>query len=230
MTFTLRTTFNDIINSGLFGNFGGDSNLKFGGYLLIMGISLLLGLLICVVYRLSYRGVLFSSSFCISLLAMEVITTLIIVSVTSNVILSLGMVGALSIVRFRTAIKDPLDIAFLYYAICSGIMCGAGLLDIAAIGVVLVGVILFVASRLPAASDSYILMITVNAEDEEPVVKYIKKNTKKAMLKSKALVGTSAELSLEVTLDAGSTKFMNKLNQYPGVSSVTIVKSTGEYV
>lgn len=226
MTLTL-TSFKDVFKSGFLENF---SSLTVSQGVLIMAVSLLLGLLICLVYRISYRGVLFSRSFCISLLAMDVITTLIIMSVTSNVVLSLGMVGALSIVRFRTAIKDPLDIAFLYYAIGAGIMCGANLLGLAAIGVVLVGVILFVASRLPAASDAYILMLTVNVDDEDPVVKYIKKNTKKAALKSKALVGTSAELSLEVTLDGGSTKFMNKLNAYPGVSSVTIVKSTGEYV
>ncbi|MBQ3869852.1 MAG: DUF4956 domain-containing protein [Clostridia bacterium] len=227
MTPLTLTSFKDVFKSGFLENF---SSLTVTQGVLIIAVSFLLGLLICLVYRLSYRGVLFSRSFCVSLLAMDVITTLIIMSVTSNVILSLGMVGALSIVRFRTAIKDPLDIAFLYYSIAAGIMCGANLLGLAAIGVVLVGVILFVASRLPAASDSYILMLTVNADDEEPVVKYIKKNTKKAALKSKALVGTSAELSLEVTLDAGSTKFMNKLNAYPGVSAVTIVKSTGEYV
>ena len=227
MTPLTLTSFKDVFKSGFLENF---SSLTVTQGVLIIAVSFLLGLLICLVYRLSYRGVLFSRSFCVSLLAMDVITTLIIMSVTSNVVLSLGMVGALSIVRFRTAIKDPLDIAFLYYSIAAGIMCGANLLGLAAIGVVLVGVILFVASRLPAASDSYILMLTVNADDEEPVVKYIKKNTKKAALKSKALVGTSAELSLEVTLDAGSTKFMNKLNAYPGVSAVTIVKSTGEYV
>lgn len=221
------TSFKDVFKSGFLENF---SSLTVSQGVLIMAVSLLLGLVICLIYRISYRGVLFSRSFCISLLAMDVITTLIIMSVTSNVVLSLGMVGALSIVRFRTAIKDPLDIAFLYYSICAGIMCGANLLGLAAIGVVLVGLILFIASRLPAASDSYILMITVNADDEEPVVKYIKKNTKKASLKSKALVGTAAELSMEVTLDGGSTKFMNKLNAYPGVTAVTIVKSTGEYV
>ena len=140
------------------------------------------------------------------------------------------MVGALSIIRFRTAIKDPLDIVFLYYSICAGIMCGAGLLGLAAIGTVIVGVILVVASRLPAAADSYILMITVNPEDEEPIVKYIEKSTKRSKLKSKALVENTVELSMEVTLIAGSTKFLNKLNAYPGVSSVTLVKSTGEYI
>ena len=162
MTPLTLTSFKDVFKSGFLENF---SSLTVTQGVLIIAVSFLLGLLICLVYRLSYRGVLFSRSFCVSLLAMDVITTLIIMSVTSNVILSLGMVGALSIVRFRTAIKDPLDIAFLYYSIAAGIMCGANLLGLAAIGVVLVGVILFVASRLPAASDSYILMLTVNADE-----------------------------------------------------------------
>ena len=227
MTYSL-TTFSDVFKNSFVENFNQD--LGMGRFLLTMAVSLLLGLLIAVIYRVSYRGVLFSRAFAVSLLAMEVITTLILLTITSNVVLSLGMVGALSIIRFRTAIKDPLDIVFLYYAICGGIMCGAGLLGLAAIGTVIVGVILVVASRLPAAADSYILMITVNPEDEEPIVKYIEKSTKRSKLKSKALVENTVELSMEVTLIAGSTKFLNKLNAYPGVSSVTLVKSTGEYI
>ena len=227
MTYSL-TTFSDVFKNSFVENFNQD--LGMGRFLLTMAVSLLLGLLIAVIYRVSYRGVLFSRAFAVSLLVMEVITTLILLTITSNVVLSLGMVGALSIIRFRTAIKDPLDIVFLYYAICGGIMCGAGLLGLAAIGTVIVGVILVVASRLPAAADSYILMITVNPEDEEPIVKYIEKSTKRSKLKSKALVENTVELSMEVTLIAGSTKFLNKLNAYPGVSSVTLVKSTGEYI
>ncbi len=222
------TKFSDVFKNSFVENFNQD--LGMGRFLLTMAVALLLGLLIAVVYRVSYRGVLFSRAFAVSLLAMEVITTLILLTITSNVVLSLGMVGALSIIRFRTAIKDPLDIVFLYYSICAGIMCGAGLLGLAAIGTVIVGVILVVASRLPAAADSYILMITVNPEDEEPIVKYIEKSTKRSKLKSKALVENTVELSMEVTLIAGSTKFLNKLNAYPGVSSVTLVKSTGEYI
>lgn len=222
------TKFSDVFKKSFVENFNQD--LGMGRFLLTMAVALLLGLLIAIVYRVSYRGVLFSRAFAVSLLAMEVITTLILLTITSNVVLSLGMVGALSIIRFRTAIKDPLDIVFLYYAICGGIMCGAGLLGLAAIGTVIVGVILVVASRLPAAADSYILMITVNPEDEEPIVKYIEKSTKRSKLKSKALVENTVELSMEVTLIAGSTKFLNKLNAYPGVSSVTLVKSTGEYI
>lgn len=222
------TKFSDVFKNSFVENFNQD--LGMGRFLLTMAVALVLGLLIAIVYRVSYRGVLFSRAFAVSLLAMEVITTLILLTITSNVVLSLGMVGALSIIRFRTAIKDPLDIVFLYYSICAGIMCGAGLLGLAAIGTVIVGVILVVASRLPAAADSYILMITVNPEDEEPIVKYIEKSTKRSKLKSKALVENTVELSMEVTLIAGSTKFLNKLNAYPGVSSVTLVKSTGEYI
>jgi uncharacterized membrane protein YhiD involved in acid resistance len=222
------TSFSDIFKNSFIENFNAD--LSVGKFILTMVVSLLIGLMICVVYRVSYRGVLFSRAFCVSLLAMDVITTLILLTITSNVVLSLGMVGALSIIRFRTAIKDPLDIVFLYYSICAGIMCGAQLLGLAAIGAVIVGVILIVASRLPSAADSYILMVNVNPEDEEPVVKYIEKSTKKSRLKSKALVENTVEISMEVTLIAGSTKFLNKLNAYPGVSSVTLVKNTGEYI
>lgn len=222
------TKFSDVFKKSFVENFNQD--LGMGRFLLTMAVALLLGLLIAVVYRISYRGVLYSRAFAVSLLAMEVITTLILLTITSNVVLSLGMVGALSIIRFRTAIKDPLDIVFLYYAICAGIMCGAGLLGLAAIGTVIVGVILFVSSRISSGTDSYILMITVNPEDEEPIVKYIEKSTKRSRLKSKALIENTVELSMEVTLISGSTKFLNKLNAYPGVSAVTLVKSTGEYI
>lgn len=222
------TSFSDVFKKGFVENFNQD--LGMGRFLLTMAVSILIGLLIIVVYRISYRGVLFSRTFAVSLLAMDVITTLILMTITSNIVLSLGMVGALSIIRFRTAIKDPLDIVFLYYSICAGIMCGANLLGLAAVGAVVVGVILIVASRLPSAADSYILMINVNPDDEEPVVRYIEKSTKKSRLKSKALVENTVELSMEVTLISGSTKFLNKLNAYPGVSSVTLVKSTGEYI
>ena len=204
--------------------------MSYGDFFLALGLSIILGIFICVVYRISYRGVLYSRAFCISLLAMNVITTLIMLTISVSIGLSLGMVGALSIVRFRTAIKDPLDIVFLYFSIAVGIMCGAKLYPFAGIGALVVGIILIVISRLPLAADTYILMVTVNPEEEESIVKYIEKSTKRSKLKSKALVENTAEISMEVTLIAGSTKFLNKLNAYPGVFSVTLVKSTGEYI
>ena len=219
--------FSDIFKSSFLENVASISLLDM---ILALALSFAIGFFIFFVYKKTYAGVMYSSSFGVTLVALTMVSTFVILAVTSNVVLSLGMVGALSIIRFRTAIKDPLDIVFLYYAICAGIMCGAQLLLLAVLGTIIVGAILVIASRLPAAADSFILMISVNPEDEEPVVKYIEKSTKRSKLKSKALVENTVELSMEVTLIAGSTKFLNKLNAYPGVSSVTLVKSTGEYI
>lgn len=223
----LITTFSDIFKGSFLENF---TTITFGQGLLMMAVSLLLGVAICIVYRVAYRGVLFSYSFCISILAMDLITTLIILTISSNIILSLGMVGALSIVRFRTAIKDPMDIAFLYFAIAIGIMCGANLLGLAAIGTLLVSVVLVAASRITPSKDCYILMVTVNAEDEEAVTKFVGAKTKRCKLKSKAMIGNTAEIAFEVKLLQDSTKFINKINAYAGVTSVTLVKSSGEYI
>ena len=219
--------FSDIFKSSFLENVASISLLDM---ILALALSFAIGFFIFFVYKKTYAGVMYSSSFGVTLVALTMVSTFVILAVTSNVVLSLGMVGALSIIRFRTAIKDPLDIVFLYYAICAGIMCGAQLLLLAVLGTIIVGAILVIASRLPAAADSFILMISVNPEDEEPVVKYIEKSTKRSKLKSKALVENTVELSMEVTLIAGSTKFLNKLHAYPGVSSVTLVKSTGEYI
>ncbi len=220
-------TFADAFKKSFVENFAA---ISFQQGALMMITSIVLGLFICLIYRLSYKGVLFSRSFCISLLAMDVITTLIILTVSQSIVISLGMVGALSIVRFRTAIKDPMDIAFLYYSIAVGIMCGANLLTLAILGTLLVGAIIFAASKFPGNEDAYILMITVESADEETVVKYITKSTKKCKVRSKSLIGEDSELALEVVLINKSTKFLNKLKAYPTISTVTLVKSNGEYI
>lgn len=223
------TNFSDIFKNS-FVTESGATSLTFSKAVAIIIASLILGAVICIVYKLTYRGVLFSANFCLSLLAMELITTFIIMTVTSNVILSLGMVGALSIVRFRTAIKDPMDIAFLYFAICAGIMTGAGLIGLAAVGVVIVGVILVAAGRIPASDEAYILMITVEEQDEEAVSKYVVKSTAKCTLKSKTISNGLSEIAFEVKLKGHSSKFLNKMSVYPSISSMTLVKCSGEYI
>ncbi len=223
-------TFTDAFKKSFLENFA-EISLPQGA--LMMATAIVLGLFICFIYSVSYKGVLFSRSFCVSLLAMDVITTLIILTVSQSIVISLGMVGALSIVRFRTAIKDPMDIAFLYFSIAVGIMCGADLLTLAVIGTLVVGTIIFIASKISDGGESYILMITVATDDEEAVVKYVTKSTKKCFIRSKALVGDQSELALEIRIDRRNslnTKFMNKLNSYPAISSVTLVKSNGEYI
>ncbi len=221
-------TFADAFKNSFIDNFT-EISIQQGA--LMMLVSIVIGLAICAIYRVSYRGVLFSRSFCVSLLAMDVITTLIILTVSQSIVISLGMVGALSIVRFRTAIKDPMDIAFLYFSIAAGIMCGANLLTLALLGTAVVGAILIIASRLPGTSDVYIVMLTVNAENEDTAVKYITKATKKCTVKSKALIGDDSELALQIVLKKeNDTRFLNKLKAYPSVTSLTLVKSNGEYI
>ena len=133
--------FSDIFKSSFLEKVSGFSILD---VVIAMAVSFALGLFIYIVYKKTFRGVMYSTSFGVSLLAMTLITTLIILAVTSNVILSLGMVGALSIVRFRTAVKEPLDIAFLFWAISAGIVTGAGLIPLAVTGSIIIGIVLVI--------------------------------------------------------------------------------------
>ena len=126
---------------------------------LALALAFLLGLFIFLVYKRSYSGVMYSASFGVTLIALTLITTLLILAVTSNVVLSLGMVGALSIVRFRTAIKEPMDIAFLFWAIAAGIVLAAGLLPLAVLGSLFVGVVLLVFSSRKSGESPYILVV-----------------------------------------------------------------------
>ena len=136
----LAINFSDVFRTDFLENFSGFSIVD---SIIYLGLSLLIGFFIYLVYAKTFSGVAYSKSFNISLISMTVITSLIILGITSNVILSLGMVGALSIVRFRSAIKDPMDIVYLFWAICEGILCGAGLVPLALVGAVVVGVLLF---------------------------------------------------------------------------------------
>ena len=134
-------TFNDIFKSSFLSNVAAVSLLDMA---LAIVLSFCIGLFIFFIYKKTFSGVMYSSSFGVTLVAMTMISTVVILAVTSNVVLSLGMVGALSIVRFRTAIKEPLDIAFLFWSIAAGIILAAGLIPLAVIGSVFIGVILLV--------------------------------------------------------------------------------------
>ena len=135
------TTFNDLFKSSFLEKVSSFSALDM---VIAMGLALALGLYIFLIYKKTFNGVMYSQSFGVSLIGMTLVTTLIILAVTSNVVLSLGMVGALSIVRFRTAIKEPIDIVYLCWAISAGIVLGAGLLPLAVFGSVFIGLILLV--------------------------------------------------------------------------------------
>lgn len=221
-------TFNDIFKSSFLEKVSSFSILDM---VIAMAVAFALGLFIYIVYKRTFRGVMYSSSFGVSLMAMTLITTLIILAVTSNVILSLGMVGALSIVRFRTAVKEPLDIAFLFWAISAGIVTGAGLIPLAVIGSIFIGVVLTVFVNAKTSDTPYIAIISCRDENaEQSVMAILKANTKKQLVKSKTVTASGIELMVEVKLSEGSTKVCNLLSDTAGVTKAALVSYNGEYM
>jgi len=195
-----------------------------------MLISFAIGLFIFYVYKKTFTGVMYSASFGVSIMAMTLITTLIILAVTSNIILSLGMVGALSIVRFRTAVKEPLDIAYLFWAISAGIVVGAGLIPLAVIGTVFIGVILLVFVNRKSTDTPYIVVVNLdNDEAESRCMEIIKGKTKKNLIKAKTVTRNGIELTVEVRLIDMSAKLLNELLAVNGVNNACLVSYNGEY-
>ena len=195
-----------------------------------LSISFVIGLFIFMVYKKTYTGVMYSSSFGISLIAMDLITTLVILAVSSNLITSLGMVGALSIVRFRTVVKDPLDLVYLFWSITSGIIVGAGLIPLAVIGSVIIGIVLFVFVNRKTSDTPYVVVINCNDEDaEKGSMTVLHGNTKKYIVKSKNVSRNGIELTIEVRLKDSSVKFLNELLNIGGVSNAVLVSYNGDY-
>lgn len=203
--------------------------------ILDMVIALLLafciGLFICYVYKKTYNGVMYSSSFAVTLMALTMITTIIILAVTSNVVLSLGMVGALSIVRFRTAIKEPLDIAFLFWSIAEGIILAAGMIPLAVLGSIFVGVVLIIFVNRKTYSNPYIVVLQCdNHNTEVQAKKYVEERTNRCVIKSKTARKGAIELNMEIRLKDDNTDFINDLTELKGVNSAVLVSYNGDYM
>ena len=221
-------TFSDVFKSSFLSNINSFSTLD---VLLALGLSFVLGLFIFFIYKKTYQGVMYSDSFGISLISMSMITSLVIIAVTSNVVLSLGMVGALSIVRFRTAIKEPMDIAFLFWSIAVGIVLGAGLLPLAIIGSVIIGIIIVIFSTRKTGDIPYILVVNCeNEETENTANTLIKEEAKKSVLKSKAVNKLGVELTYEVRIKDDNTGFVNRVSACEGVTNAVLVSYNGEYM
>ena len=221
-------TFNDIFKSSFLENVTAVSILDI---VLALTLAFCLGLFIFFIYKKTYSGVMYSSSFGVTLVALTMITTLVILAVTSNVVLSLGMVGALSIVRFRTAIKEPLDIAFLFWAIADGIVLAAGMIPLAVFGSVLIGVIIFVFANHKDMSNPYIVVIQARDHSSETkAMDYLRSHVKKCIVKSKTAQKGLVELNLEIRLKDDNTDFVNGLADLPGVESAVLVSYNGDYM
>ena len=190
-----------------------------------------LGVFIYLIYKKTYAGVTYSSSFGVTLVALTMITTLVILAVTSNVVLSLGMVGALSIVRFRTAIKEPLDIAFLFWSIAAGIVLAAGMIPLAVFGSVMIGLIILFFANRKENTNPYIVVLDCNDHaSEERAMAFLKDKVNKCSVKSKTARRGGVELNLEIRLKDDNTDFVNELSEIEGVNSAVLVSYNGDYM
>ncbi len=221
-------TFNDIFKSSFLEKASGFAAMDF---VLAMVLAFAMGLFIFWVYKKTFNGVMYSASFGVSLMAMTMITALVILAVTSNVVLSLGMVGALSIVRFRTAIKEPMDIAFLFWAIAVGIVLGAGLIPLAVFGSLAIGAVLWIFVNRRISDHPYIMIINcLDRKAEVQVTEQIKGAVKKYMLKSKTVSNAGIEMTFEVRLKGESSEFVNEVSETEGVEHAVLVSYNGDYM
>lgn len=199
--------------------------------LLGMAAALVIGLFVFVIYKKTLTGVMYSAGFALTLVGLALVTTLVIMAVTSNVVLSLGMVGALSIVRFRTAIKEPVEIVFLFWALAVGIVIGAGMIPLAIIGSVIIGVILLLFANRKVRSCPYILVLNCRDEQaEQAALALLGQNVEHFLVKSKTIHGAGIELTAELRTKDASTAFVNRLHELPGISDATLVSYNGEYM
>ena len=220
-------TFNDIFKSSFLEEIASFSILDM---VIALALAFAMGLFINFIYRKTFRGVMFSKTFGVALMALTMITTLVILAVTSNVVLSLGMVGALSIVRFRTAIQDPLGIAFLFWSIAVGIVLGAGLIPLAVFGSIVIGGMLLLFAKRRGADAPYLLVLRCrNEAAEQAAAAALAGQVKRSAVKSKTVTDAGIELTLEVALSSAATSFVNALNSIEGVESASLVSYNGDY-
>jgi len=221
-------TFNDIFKSSFLENVSEFSILD---TLIGLAVALVIGLFIFIIYKKTLTGVLYSSGFALTLVGLSLVTTLVIMAVTSNVVLSLGMVGALSIVRFRTAIKEPVEIVFLFWSLAVGIVIGAGMIPLAVIGSAIIGVILLLFANRKIHNNPYILVVNCSDEKtEKAALDILGKDAEHCVVKSKTVTTSGIELTAELRTKTASTAFVNAIAQLPGVETATLVSYNGEYL
>lgn len=220
-------TFTDIFKSSFLEK---TSSFSFIDSILGLLAAFVIGLLIYWVYKKTYSGVIYSHTFNISLIIMSMATALIIMGISSNILLSLGMVGALSIVRFRTPIKDPMDIVYIFWAIVIGILCGAGFIPLAILGAILIGAVLLVFNNRVKVENPYLLVIRYNdAVVEQPIEQLVTRNSRKHTIKSKSVMPGSHEITYEVRVKPNDMNFMNSLSAIEGVESAIMLSYDGNF-
>lgn len=206
------------------------STLTVSDIAIVLFMTLLLGMFIFYIYKKTFQGILYTQSFNVSLVMVAVVTSLVIMTISSNFILSLGMVGALSIVRFRTAIKDPMDIVFMFWAIAVGIANGAGFFKISIVGSAFIGLILFVLTKYKTRSTPYLLILNYNDNGHSKIIDYLKTELNDFRIKAKTVTNDNVELTLELRIDDDDTSFVNRISKIDEVKNAVLVSYNGDYV
>ncbi len=204
------------------------ANISAGKIALTLLTALLCGAVIYLVYRFFYKGIVYSENFNILIVLTTVVTAFIIMTISANIVLSLGMVGALSIVRFRAAVKDPLDIGFLFWGIAAGITAGAQLYYVAVIGTCCIAVIYILLTIFKKERLSYLLIIRYDIKCETNINGIL--GNIKYKLKNKTVSGERAEITAEVKIKGNDTEYISRFNGIEGVESVTLLEYSGEYM
>lgn len=223
------TNFADVIKDSFRDNF--TSEIALDKIIITLMIAFFIGLFIYVLYKRIFSGILYSKSFNVSLIGMTLVTAMVIIAINSNLVLSLGMVGALSIVRFRTPIKDPTDLIFLFWAAAAGIVTGAGFFTLAIIGSAIVGLVLFVFVKKASFETPYLVVINCDdSRSEEQVVGKLKSLVKRFNVKQKSITSDNVEMTIEVRLRDQESKFVNELTSIAGVKNAVLISYSGDYV
>lgn len=226
---TTTNTFTDIIKNSVLENFVSDISIS--KMLITLGVAFIIGYFIYLLYKRVFSGVLYSKSFNVSLMGMTMITATVIIAINSNLVLSLGMVGALSIVRFRTPIKDPTDLIFLFWAAVAGIVTGAGFFTLAIVGSIIIGLILFLFIKHSSIDTPYLLVINCEGDDSEREVhSHLTKSVKRYNVKQKTVTANNIELTLELRLDDKVGGFVNTVSDIKGVKNALLISYNGDYV
>ena len=219
-------TFSDIFKKSFLEGYA-SVELSAKQIVVVIFFALLIGLYIYATYRFLTKKTFYSKSFNISLVLMSVITAAVILTVQSSVVISLGMVGALSIVRFRTAVKDPMDLAFLFWAISAGIICGAGLVEIAIILSVVATIVIFALDRIPVIKTPMILVVNAGVDSDAEILEKIRENTSYYEEKSRVITDGVLELVYELRTKDGAL-LSKAVSAVSGVNSVSVMSHDGE--
>ena len=218
------TTFSDIFKKGFLQETG---NLTTADFAMSMLAAFLCGMIIYMVYRYFYKGVIYNNNFNILLVLTSMITCFMVMVISSNVVLSLGMVGALSIVRFRTAVKDPLDVGFLFWTVAVGITCGAGLYIISLAATLMISEVYILLIKVRNRKRVYLLIVKYRDDAQESVTRVIRSLRK--VLKNRTSTSGYTEMTYEIRMSKNNTSFVKSLSELEGVEYASVVEFTGDY-